>query len=108
MKRYEMVKRHDDFNLIIGKNNKIKSRYFILFSMEKDEVKPHFGIAVGKKIGNAVIRNKMKRRVRNIIDSNKLLFKKYHNYIIMVKKESVGLPYDLLENDLVSLLRKDH
>lgn len=108
MKRYEMVKSHEDFNEIINKGNRIGNKYFLVFSLKKEEYKPHFGIAVGKKLGNAVVRNKFKRQVRNIVDNNKLLFQNFHNYIIMIKKESLGLPYSLLEEHLVTLLRKDN
>lgn len=106
MKRYEMVKAHDDFNKIMNKGIKIGNKYFLIFKMKKEEYKPHFGIAVGKKIGNAVVRNKFKRQIRNIVDKHKFLFKNYYNYIIMIKKDCVDVPYNLLEENLVDLLTK--
>ena len=98
MKRTEMVKKHEDFNKIINKGIKRKGKYFLLFSLEKEEEKPHFGLAVGKSLGNAVERNKFKRRVRNIVDKHKLLFKNNYNYIIIIKREANG----------VKILRKDN
>ena len=77
-----------------------------MFSLKKDYPKPNFGIAVGKKIGNAVVRNKYKRRFRNIIDNNKLLFSNYNNYIIMIKKEALNVSYEKLEKELVRLLNE--
>ena len=78
-----------------------------IFYLKKEYPKPNFGIAVGKKIGNAVIRNKMKRIFRNIIDNNRLLFKKFHNYIIIIRKEATTAPYNILEKEMNNLLRKD-
>lgn len=106
MKRYEMVKSHDDFNEIINKGTKFKNKYFIIFMLSKNEFKPQFGIAVGKKVGNAVVRNKFKRQIRNIIDNNKFLFKNSYNYIIMIKKECLNVPYNLLEKNLVDLIER--
>lgn len=107
MKKYEIVKSHEQFNEVINKGNKISNKYFIIFSLAKEDKKPQFGIAVGKKVGNAVVRNKFKRQIRNIIDNNKFLFKNNRNYIIMIKKECLNVSYNLLEQNLINLIRKD-
>lgn len=107
MKRYEMVKKHEDFNEIINTGKKVKGKFLIIFSMAKDYQKPNFGIAIGKKCGNAVIRNKLKRRVRNIVDNNRLLFKNNKNYIIMIKGSANVASFQELEQDLINLLRKE-
>ena len=81
MKRYEMVKSHEEFNEIINKGNRLKGKYAYIFSKEKEFDKPNFGIAVGKKLGNAVVRNKFKRQFRNIVDKNRFLFKNNNNLV---------------------------
>lgn len=106
MKRYEMVKSHEEFNEIINKGNKIKGKYVYIFFKEKDFSKQNYGIAVGKKLGNAVVRNKFKRQFRNIVDNNRFLFKNNHNYIIMIKKEANNASFSDLENDLINTLKK--
>lgn len=108
MKKYEVVKSHEAFNEVINKGNKISNRYFIVFALKNDIDFPKFGIAVGKKVGNAVVRNKFKRQMRAIIDKNKFLFKNSFNYIIMVKKECINISYQELEKNLISLLRKEN
>lgn len=106
MRRYEMVKSHEEFNNIIKHGKKISSKYMLIFSLEKDFPKPNFGIAVGKKIGNAVERNKQKRIFRNLVDNNRLLFKKNHNYIIMIKKEAKTATFETLDKEIKRMLKK--
>ena len=106
MKRYEMVKSHEEFNEIINKGNRLKGKYAYIFSKEKKFDKPNFGIAVGKKLGNAVVRNKFKRQFRNIVDKNRFLFKNNNNYIIMIKKEANNASFSELETDLINTLKK--
>ena len=106
MKRHEMVKSHEDFNEIIKNGKKLKGKYIYIFSKEKNFSKPNFGVAVGKKLGNAVIRNKFKRQFRNIVDKNKFLFKNNNNYIIMIKKEANNASFSELELDLINTLKK--
>ena len=107
MKRYEMVKSHDEFNEIIQKGSRVSGKYIIVFRLQKDFEKPNFGIAVGKKCGNAVTRNKLKRQFRNIVDNNRFLFKNNNNYIIMIKKEANVGDYATLEKELQKLLKED-
>ena len=106
MKRYEMVKSHEEFNEIINKGNRLKGKYIYIFFKSKDFDKPNFGIAVGKKLGNAVVRNKFKRQFRNIVDKNRFLFKNNNNYIIMIKKEANNASFSELETDLINTLKK--
>ena len=107
MKRYEMIKSHDEFNEIIHKGNKISNKYFVIFEVEQSNKKPRFGIAVGKKMGNAVVRNKIKRQMRMIIDNNRNLFKNFHNYIIMVKRECLEINFFDLEKEFIKTLGKE-
>mgnify|MGYP000277723861 FL=1 len=106
MKRYEMVKSHEEFNEIINKGNRLKGKYAYIFSKEKEFDKPNFGIAVGKKLGNAVVRNKFKRQFRNIVDKNRFLFKNNNNYIIMIKREANNASFSELGTDLINTLKK--
>ncbi len=104
MKKRDVVKSNELFNEIIAKGIKINNKYFFIYGMKKDFIKNNYGIAVGKKIGNAVIRNKIKRQIRNIITNNFKLFPNYHNYIIIINKELLKLSYQDMEKQLVDLL----
>ena len=104
MKNNDRVKSNILFNEIINKGLKISNEYFTLFYINKDEEKSLFGISVPKKVGNAVIRNKLKRQTREIIRKNKLLFKKYKNYIIIVKKKCLEVSFQEKENKLITLI----
>lgn len=106
MKKIETIKSPDIFNDVIKNGNKIKSKYFVICNKKNDD-KLLFGVAVGKKVGNAVIRNKIKRQLRNIIDQNKLLFKNNHFYIIIGKKECLDLTFEEMNNNIKELLLKE-
>ena len=106
MKKINVVKSHEEFNLIMNKGKCIKNQYFVMYSMPNNLDKYRFGISVGKKICNAVNRNKLKRQVRNILDYHKNLYSKSRDYIIIVRKSSLGEEYSHLEENLVKLLKK--
>ena len=106
MKKYEIVKSHEQFNEIINKGKYIKNNYFVIYYIDNNNNKPHFGIAVGKKIGHAVQRNKYKRQIRTIIDANKKFFNKNKDYIIMIKKTCDNLKYNELFLELSNLIKE--
>lgn len=106
MKKREIVRDNRIFNNIIATGKVVKNKYFVLYYNKVKEEDNRFGIAVGKKVGNAVIRNKYKRKIRAIVDNNKLIFPKSYNYIIIVKKESLSLDHQSLNDNLVELTEK--
>lgn len=105
MKKYEIVKEHTDFDDIIAKGKYRKNSFFVIYNKESNFSYPRFGIAVGKKIGNAVTRNKFKRQIRMIINNNKNLFKNNRDYIIIVKRSSLDLNFSELEDNLLELVK---
>lgn len=108
MKRAEMIKKDTDFSDIIHNGKYKKNKYFVLYNKKSDYSYPKFGIAVGKKLGNAVIRNKVKRKIRMILTNNKNMFKNYTYYIIMVKREILDLKYNEMELNLLDLLKGEN
>ena len=85
MKKYEIVKTHEEFNEIIQTGEKIKNSFYNIYIRKSNFKFPRFGIAIGKKLGNAVYRNKRKRQLRNILTTQRNLFQNGHDYIIIMK-----------------------
>ena len=85
MKKLYVVKHQQDFDRIIKLNNKKVSSYFIVYSEDNDKKYDCYGISVSKKIGNAVDRNKMKRRIRKIIDDYKKDYNSFFYSIFILK-----------------------
>lgn len=106
MKKYEIVKEHKRFDEIIHDGRCIYNKCCLIYYKDSELPYPRFGIAVGKKIGNAVIRNKLKRQVRMILTSNKNLFKNGVDYIIIMKRSSLLLKFDKLTEQIITLIEK--
>ena len=105
MKKQNIVKKSEDFNKIIKKRQGKASKYFII-NQEKNTDITKFGITFTKHIGNAVTRNKLKRRIKNIIDINPKMYNKQTTYIIIAKKTTLDLTYQELEKELIYLFNK--
>ena len=104
MKKINVLKENKDFSRIVKHANPIKYKGFLLYIEEGTTDVYKFGISVSKKIGNAVVRNKIKRQVRSIID--KKHYKNNFNCIIIIKKDIIDKSFDEMSKDLNILINK--
>lgn len=106
MKRCEMIKEKEYFSSIIKHGKFTKDNLFVVYFVKKEkDTFSHFGIAIRHDIGKAVVRNKLKRQVRSIIDNNKKLFKKGTDYIIMIRNKCRDSRYVDMDESIKRLLK---
>ena len=104
MKKKFIVKYARDFENIIKTGNCKKNRYFVIHYKKNNLPYDKFGISVSKKLGNAVFRNKYKRKIRAIIDNSKKLYINNKDYIIILRKGAISKSFKELEIDYQSLI----
>ena len=104
MNKEKILRKSEDFSNIISTGNNHKNRYFSIYYKESKTTL--FGITVPKKVGHAVIRNKLKRQVKNIISNNEKYIQSNYNYVIIIKEPALKLDYEGLINNLIDLMKK--
>ena len=104
MKKENIIKKSLDFDRIIKNNKSYKYKDYIIYLEKTENNTYHFGLSVGKKIGNAVTRNKIKRQLKNIIDQNN--YEKGINCIIIVRKGLLEKTYQEKEKILLEVFHK--
>ena len=105
MKKREIVRKSQDFTRILETKKRIHNKFYSIYYNDNSLNITRFGLSVGKKVGNAVTRNKIKRQLKNIIDKNKNLFKNNTDYIIIVRREILDCDFKEKEKQLLNLLR---
>ena len=105
MKKYQIIKKEKEFTDIINKCPYKKNNYFVIYYKKNNEHN-RFGITVPKKTGKAHIRNKIKRRIKNIIDQNEFYVQSSYDYVIIIRKRLLELNYQQIEVQLLNLMKK--
>lgn len=107
MKKINIIKKTQDFEYIMRNGRLLKNNYYIIYTAPKMSEYYRFGLSVGKKISNkAVIRNKLKRMLKSIIDNNKNIYQKDRDYIIIMKRSCLEANYQELENSFIEIMKK--
>lgn len=104
MKKINIVKKNLDFSRIIHNQRKYKFEDYIVYIERNNEKTYRFGISVSKKIGNAVVRNKLKRQIKSIIDTKD--YQNSFNCIIILKRGILNKSYKEMENNLLTAFSK--
>ena len=104
-----LTKKEDFKSLIKGK--KINNKYLTIFFKklsDKNTNKLNISFVTKRKIGKAVIRNKIKRRLKNLMNEavKKLDINLNYSYLFIAKKNIIEDQYELIKQNLFKDLRK--
>lgn len=104
-KTYRM-KKNSQFDYIF-KNGKLqKSKFLMLFYSKSKSSTPKIGIVVSKKIGGSVVRNRVKRLLRESIKNNLSKLNNHNNYILVARTGISELSLSEISTILVNLVEK--
>nr|WGD73169.1 ribonuclease P protein component [Bacillus subtilis] len=106
MKKRNRLKKNEDFQKVFKYGTSVANRQFVLYTLdqpENDELR--VGLSVSKKIGNAVMRNRIKRLIRHTFLEEKERLKE-KDYIIIARKPASQLTYEETKKSLQHLFRK--
>ncbi len=106
MRKLYIVKTTRDFENIIKNGTCKKNHFYVIHSKANNLPYDRYGISVSKKLGNAVFRNTYKRKIRSIIDNYKKLYINNKDYIIILRKEAIEQPFEILEKEFFALMNK--
>ena len=79
-------------------------RLCIIFSIPNELGRKRLGIIASKKIGNAVARNRAKRRIREVFRQIKHRIEPALDIVVISGKDMVTLPYRVIEKKLSNAL----
>jgi ribonuclease P protein component len=98
------LRKRSDFLGLKDSVNKFSAKGILVVWRENNFSHPRVGITASKKIGCAVIRNRIKRFVREIFRSNRLLLPAVDLNVI-ARSQAAAMPFDELQHELLRAFR---
>jgi ribonuclease P protein component len=112
VQRRNRLSRSRDFDAVYRQGRSVSTRFLTLYWFQRPEAagEPRLGFAVPKTVGNAVVRNRIKRQLREIVRGRLERVPSTNDYVLVVRR---GLPeaadangHDWLEERVDEVLGK--
>jgi ribonuclease P protein component len=105
LKKEYRIKKSSEIQKLIKKRKTVGNSYFVMYYFKNHEIDNfRYALSVPKKYGNAVQRNLMKRRLREIIKVNN--FDNDFDFFIVVKPKTKEMSFDQIKNLIEKLFAK--
>jgi len=102
----ERIRRRIDYLKIFREGTKSRTAHFWISFRPNGLAHRRLGVAIGRKVGPAVIRNRLKRRIREFYRQNKELFSQGMDFVITAKEDSGRLDFRQVANELKGVLKE--
>lgn len=107
MQREYRLTNRDDFKKVYRRGKSFANRQFVVYYIPRqDGGSFRMGISISKKIGKAVVRNRIKRRLKEIIRLRKDEIIDGYDFIIIVRKGALSLDFHAMEKSVFHVLKK--
>ena len=105
----ERLRQRADF-LAAATGLKVPAAAFVLQARKRADDGPvRLGFTVSKKVGNAVERNRVRRRLREIVRlSGTNRMQSGHDYVLVGRRAALKVPFDRMAQDFEGALRRMH
>ncbi|KIL49198.1 ribonuclease P protein component [Jeotgalibacillus soli] len=107
MKKEQRIKKNPEFQQVFRHGTSMANRQFVLYRLKKEKQSAfRLGLSVSKKIGNAVVRNQVKRYIRQAFLELTPHLKQDFDYIVIARKPAADIDFFQTKSSLVHVMGK--
>ena len=101
----QTLKKNRDFKQVYTQGNSVATTYLVLYFLPNNRHVNRYGFSISKKIGKAVLRNKLRRRLKEIIrqEEKENSIKQGYDLIFIARKPVVKLDYWKIKDEVEKL-----
>jgi len=94
------------FRRLYQKGRSAANKYLVLYCRKNGSQENRIGLTVSAKLGHAVVRNRVRRRLREIYRLHEIQFQPGWDIVVVARSRAVDAPYKKLEGAYLSLADK--
>ena len=100
------VKENHEFRRIYRKGKSAVAPSLVVYCRRNRDGLSRLGVTVSTKVGKAVVRNKVRRRLREMYRLNREKMRPGYDVIVVARVRAAHTPYGKLERTYLSLLKQ--
>ena len=90
----QSLKKTKSFKTVYNSGRKVVNHYFVAYAFANDEGINRLGVTVSKKVGNAVVRNRVRRLIKEVCRLKSYKIKKSYDIVIVARSTAGEIPKD--------------
>jgi ribonuclease P protein component len=106
MLRGQRLRKNSEFDTAYAQGKTWADNLLVLKVLPNGLQHNRYGFVAGKRVGNAVVRNRVKRRLREAMRS--VPAKEGWDIVVIARGRAAGASYQQLRGSLIGLLRRAH
>lgn len=103
MKFTEGLKKNHEFQEVYKNGVSRANKYLVMYVSENDQDVNRLGISVSKKVGNSVVRHRVKRLVKESYRLHEDIFNSGLNIVITARAAAASISYSKMESAVLHL-----
>lgn len=108
MDKNSLLKKDSDYQRVYRAKKISSSKLITLFTKTNSLKQKRFGITTTKKVGNAVKRNFLRRRMKALLRENYDLIANAYDYVFVLKKEAASASFEDLKKSFFYVLKRQN
>lgn len=100
------MRKKTDFDRAYSQGRRIPSSSFTVIVCPSGQRHPRLGVTIPKSVGGAVVRNRVRRRLREAFRRNREIIRAPMDIVLHVRPAAAGARYEKLESELLAAVRR--
>jgi ribonuclease P protein component len=98
------IKKNREFRQVFARGRYSSDRLLVVYRAANGSGRRRFGVTVSRKLGGAVVRNRVRRRLKEICRLNQEVFPSGYDYVIVARPPAAECDHQVLAGSLLKLV----